>query len=92
MQLKSIAGQIAFSDDASSDERARGLWLETAKAGLSPVAPPVASELGTEGGAQVTSLAAGKFTDAGIRKGFIITKIIRTQSMDLLTWKQPLSV
>ena len=75
VQLKSRAGQIAFSDDASSDDRARGLWLEAAKAGLSPVAPSVASKLGTEGGAQVTSLAAGKFTDAGIRKGFIITEI-----------------
>ncbi|MBN32018.1 MAG: deoxyribonuclease HsdR, partial [Crocinitomicaceae bacterium] len=37
--------------------------------------PSLSSSLGINGGAQVTSLSAGKFSDSGIRKGFIITKI-----------------
>ena len=88
VQLKSRAGQIAFSDDASSDDRARDLWLKAAKAGLSPVAPSVASELGTEGGAQVTSLAVENSLTPESAKDSSSPRSIRTQSMVPLTWKQ----
>lgn len=75
VQLKSRDGQTDLtkkSDHTSSD---RDIWLEEASAGLAPVGSVVAADLGTKGGAQVISLGKGKFAKAGIRKGFIITKI-----------------
>ena len=60
------------TDKTSSEQNT---WLEEANAGLAPIASDVADGLGTKGGAQVISLGQGKFSKAGIRKGFIITKI-----------------
>ena len=75
VQLKSRDGQTDFAAKTDKISSEQNIWLETASAGLAPVASAVAAELGTEGGAQVISLGQGKFSKAGIRKGFIITKI-----------------
>ncbi|MBO75195.1 MAG: deoxyribonuclease HsdR [Flavobacteriales bacterium] len=75
VQLKSREGYTAFSDKAIPATDNEHIWLKEASAGLSAVPPAVASALKIDGGAQVTSLAEGKFTNAGIQKGFIITKI-----------------
>ena len=75
VQLKSRDGQTDFAAKTDKIPSEQNIWLETASAGLAPVASAVAAELGTEGGAQVISLGQGKFSKAGIRKGFIITKI-----------------
>lgn len=75
VQLKTRTGQTAFADESPPAEGTNRVWIEAASAGLSHVPSAVAKAIGTKGGAQVTSLANGKFSDAGIRKGFIITKI-----------------
>lgn len=75
VQLKTRAGQTAYADESFSAKDEHQIWIEAASAGLSEVPAAVADAIGTSGGAQVISLAEGKFTDAGIRKGFIITKI-----------------
>jgi len=75
VQLKSRDGQTDFTAKTDKTSSEQNIWLETASAGLAPVASAVEAELGTEGGAQVISLGQGKFSKAGIRKGFIITKI-----------------
>ena len=63
-------------DKASSDVgKTESIWLETCQAEFSPVNPAVSKSLDLNGGMQVIALRAGKFSNAGIRKGFIITKI-----------------
>ena len=75
VELKTRAGLTAFAPAAESTGEDDRIWIEAASAGLSHVPTAIAASLGTDGGAQVTSLADGKFANAGIRKGFIITKI-----------------
>lgn len=75
VELKTRAGLTAWAPAAESTGEDDRIWIEAASAGLSHVPTAIAASLGTDGGAQVTSLADGKFANAGIRKGFIITKI-----------------
>jgi Do/DeqQ family serine protease len=75
VQLKSRDGQTDLTARSTPPSTDAEIWLEEANAGLAPVAVSIAAELGTKGGAQVISLGQGKFAKAGIRKGFIITKI-----------------
>lgn len=75
VQLKSRDGQTDLTARSNHPSTDAEIWLEEASSGLAPVAATVAAELGIKGGAQVIYLGQGKFTKAGIRKGFIITKI-----------------
>jgi len=75
VQLKNRNGDTGIASDDSAQEVDNRLWLDEASAGLSEVGASLESSLGIQGGAQVISLAQGKFSGAGIRKGFIITKI-----------------
>ncbi len=75
VQLKSRDGQTDLTARSIHPSTDAEIWLEEASAGLAPVPVAVAADLGTKGGAQVISLGQGKFAKAGIRKGFIITKI-----------------
>lgn len=73
VQLQSKEGS---TDVASNDDRTpRQTWVEAADAALSPLSDAVGRSIGLEQGVQVTGLAPGRFSQSGIRKGFIITKI-----------------
>ncbi|HBP44453.1 MAG TPA: deoxyribonuclease HsdR [Flavobacteriales bacterium] len=75
VQLKNRDGSTEFADKKRNPADGNQIWLDDVSAGLSATLPSLSSSLGINGGAQVTSLSAGKFSDSGIRKGFIITKI-----------------
>jgi S1-C subfamily serine protease len=73
VQLQSKEGSTEVAADDSRGPRQ--IWIEAAKASLSSLPDAVGRSLGLEQGVQVTGLAPGRFSQAGIRKGFIITKI-----------------
>jgi len=73
--LKNRDGFIEADESYSPAGNTESLWLETCQAEFSPVNPSVSQSLALDGGMQVIALREGTFSNAGIRKGFIITKI-----------------
>lgn len=73
VQLKNKEGSTEIANNGARS--AHQTWIDGADAALSPVPTEVAQSLGLEGGVQVTALSPGGFSQSGIRKGFIITKI-----------------
>ena len=73
VKLTSIDGTSNLSRTANKAREQT--WIPDASAGLSNASETLKSSLGIRHGVQVSSLAPGTFSQAGIRKGFIITKI-----------------
>ena len=73
VKLTSIDGSSNLSRTANNTREQT--WIPDASAGLSNASETLKSSLGIRHGVQVSSLAPGTFSQAGIRKGFIITKI-----------------
>lgn len=73
VKLTNIDGSSNLSRTANNTREQT--WIPDASAGLSTASETLKSSLGIGHGVQVSSLAPGTFSQAGIRKGFIITKI-----------------
>lgn len=75
VQLTNRNGLIDAPEDTSAEINQEIEWLETCQAGFISVPAGLAKSLNLKHGVQVASLKEGKFSNAGIRKGFIVTKI-----------------
>ena len=73
VKLTSIDGSSNLPRTANNTREQT--WIPEASAGLSNASETLKSSLDIRHGVQVSSLAPGAFSQAGIRKGFIITKI-----------------
>jgi serine protease Do len=75
VQLKNREGAIEEEKVLSASGNTESVWLESCQAEFSPVNSSVSKSLAFSGGMQVTALREGSFSNSGIRKGFIVTKI-----------------
>jgi C-terminal processing protease CtpA/Prc len=77
VQLKNREGQINSGGSAENTSNPNHSihWIEKCQAGLTTISESMKKTLNIEHGVQVAALGDGKFSRAGIQKGFIITKI-----------------
>lgn len=75
VQLKSRDGSITDTTSARASEANRTDWIASCNAGFSSPSASIRNSLNQPHGIQVISLSEGPLKDAGIRKGYIITRI-----------------
>ncbi|MFZ8835511.1 MAG: trypsin-like peptidase domain-containing protein [Flavobacteriales bacterium] len=77
VQLKNREGQINSGGSAENTSNPNHSihWIEKCQAGLTTISESMKRNLNIDHGLQVAALGDGKFSRAGIQKGFIITKI-----------------
>ena len=75
VQLKSRDGSITDTTSARASEANPTDWIASCNAGFSSPSASIRNSLNQPHGIQVISLSEGPLKDAGIRKGYIITRI-----------------
>ena len=75
VQLKSRDGSITHTPSAGASEANPTDWIASCNAGFSSPSASIRNSLNQPHGIQVISLSEGPLKDAGIRKGYIITRI-----------------
>jgi serine protease Do len=75
VQLKSRDGSVTDTTSARASEANRTDWIASCNAGFSSPSASIRNLLNQPHGIQVISLSEGPLKDAGIRKGYIITRI-----------------
>lgn len=75
VQLKSRDGSITHTTSAGASEANPTDWIASCNAGFSSPSASIRNSLNQPHGIQVISLSEGPLKDAGIRKGYIITRI-----------------
>ena len=75
VQLKSRDGSITDTTSARASEANPTDWITSCNAGFSSPSASIRNSLNQPHGIQVISLSEGPLKDAGIRKGYIITRI-----------------
>lgn len=75
VQLKSRDGSITDTTSAGASEANPTDWIASCNAGFSSPSASIRNSLNQPDGIQVISLSEGPLKDAGIRKGYIITRI-----------------
>jgi len=75
VQLKSRDGSVTDTTSARASEANPTDWIASCNAGFSSPSASIRNLLNQPHGIQVISLSEGPLKDAGIRKGYIITRI-----------------